>query len=74
MCEAKTRTQWHDYSVYCLLYVLLVTHLRSDARQVCVHLLSTLQQCPLFVESECDALSVYVRELLLTCLSRRSAS
>ena len=30
----------------------------------CAHLLLTLQQCPLFVESECDALSVYVRELL----------
>ena len=32
-CEAKTRTQRHDYSVCCILYVLFVTHLRSDARQ-----------------------------------------
>ena len=47
-------------------------HLRSDARQACTSLVNSAT-VP-FVESECDVLSVYVRELLLTCLSRRSAS
>ena len=31
----------NDYSVCCLLYVLFVTHLRSDARQVCTSLVNS---------------------------------
>ena len=62
----------NDCSVCCLLYALLVTHLRSDARQLCISLVNSATVS--FVESEWDVLRVYVRELLLTCLSSRSAS
>ena len=34
------------------------SHTSGVMQDRCVHLLSTLQQCPLFVESECDVLRV----------------
>ena len=38
-------------------------HLRSDARQVCTSLVNSATVS--FVESECDVLSVYVREVVV---------
>ena len=70
--KPRSEPNGSDCSVCCLLYVLLVTHLRSDARQVCTSLVNSATVS--FVESECDVLSVYMRVLLLTCLSSRSAS
>ena len=50
----------NNYSVCCLLCVLLVMHLRSDARQVCTSLVNSATVS--FVESECDVLRVHMCE------------
>ena len=60
--------------LFAALWVSCWLHTSGVMQDRCAHLLLTLQQCPLFVESECDVHSVYMRELLLTCLSSRKSS
>ena len=55
--------------LFCLLLsVCPVGHTSGVMQDRCAHLLSSLQQCPLFVESECDVLRVYVREVVVVDL------
>ena len=79
-CKANlsrcVQTQDQDPEAMTILFAAFCvsswSHLRNDARQVYTSLVNSATVS--FVESECDVLRVYVRELLLVYLSRRSAS